>query len=61
MGSEDPSMESSQSNTALFVDALGDGAVETQCMKCKAREWVIPLDGELDEVFLSNYLCDGCE
>ena len=50
-----------QSKTELFLNALGGAAVETQCTKCHALEWVIPLDLELDDAFLANYLCDECD
>ena len=51
MESKTPAViDSIQSKTDLFFQALGGEAVEVQCTKCKAVEFVIPLDLPLDEV-----------
>ena len=50
------------SKAELFFKAVGGDAIEAQCLKCKAVEWVIPLDLPVDDsVFLANYFCDDCD
>ena len=45
----------------LFFSALAGDAVEAQCGQCGVVEWVIPIDGPVDDVFLANFECDECE
>jgi hypothetical protein len=47
--------------TELLSEALADEAVEAICVKCGVVEFVIPLDGPIDDIFLANYHCDECD
>lgn len=47
--------------TELLLKALANKAIEAQCSRCGAVEFIIEMDVPLDEVFLANYRCDGCE
>ncbi len=42
---------------SLLAEAILSNFSELTCTKCRAVEWVVPLD----EAFQANYLCDECE
>jgi len=65
VGSPGPKARANQSLTGAIanqiLETLAGDAAEAVCEKCGVSEWVIPLEGELDEIFLANYLCDRCD
>lgn len=35
--------------------------MEAVCIKCGTAEWIMPLDGSIDAIFLANYHCNECD
>lgn len=61
MPTDTPGSPLANSKAELLLQALSGGALEAQCLKCEAIEWVIPLGEPLDDIFIANYFCDECD
>jgi hypothetical protein len=56
------SLEETEKQISLVLQALASQGVETRCARCGVTEWVIPLDDQpWDPESAESYLCEDCE
>lgn len=61
MSQSDPKSDFVEAMSEMALRVFAEDSVKAKCISCGIFDTLIPIEDELDEIFLANYLCDDCE